>query len=116
MLWFYDYATSARATKKAEIHPSPLPGSLTFRSLWSILSPSGRSAVRQRAWFGTKRSAVQIRAPRLCGSSAVVAHLPSKQTVAGSNPVSRFTLGNGPGHRHLAGAVLHRATKGVQEL
>jgi exonuclease SbcC len=42
----------------------------------------------------------------------VVAHLPSKQTVAGSNPVSRSTLDNGPGHMHLAGAALHRVTKG----
>ena len=44
----------------------------------------------------------------------MVAHLPSKQTVTGSSPVSRSTLGNGPGHMHLAGAALHRATKGVQ--
>ena len=35
---------------------------------------------------------------QLCGSSAVVAHLPSKQTVAGSNPVSRSTSDDGPDH------------------
>jgi hypothetical protein len=40
----------------------------------------------------------------------VVAHLPSKQTVAGSNPVSRSTsLGNGPGHVLMAGAVARKA-------
>jgi hypothetical protein len=57
------------------------------------------------------KSEVQILSPRLgadasaCGSGAVVAHLPSKQIVAGSSPVSRSTLGNGPGHARVAGAV-----------
>jgi hypothetical protein len=37
----------------------------------------------------------------------VVAHLPSKQTVAGSNPVSRSTVGRWPRLDPLAGAALH---------
>lgn len=40
-----------------------------------------------------------------CGSGAVVAHLPSKQTVAGSSPVSRSTSGTGPGQICLVGAA-----------
>ena len=34
-----------------------------------------------------------------------LAHLPSKQTVAGSSPVSRSMLGSGPGQVCVAGAV-----------
>jgi hypothetical protein len=37
----------------------------------------------------------------------VVAHLPSKQTVAGSNPVSRSKVGRWPRLDLMAGATLH---------
>ena len=37
----------------------------------------------------------------------MVAHLPSKQTVAGSNPVSRSKVGRWPRLDPLAGAALH---------
>ena len=52
-----------------------------------------------KRWGGIGRTALCLFGAQLCGSNAVVAYLPSKQTVAGSNPVSRSTLDDGPDPR-----------------